>query len=740
MLYSRFNLSTHFRPLSITYFSITYFLLVVIAYAAAAEAQTSFVRVNQAGYEAGATPFRAYLMSTKIVSGVGFRVVNSKGVTTYTGRVGALLGLWGHSKTVTYKVYDLDFDVPGGDLYTILVAGVRDASPRFAVDTPDTLYSGLLLNTLFFYETQRDGASFIPNALRTEPGHMKDENAEVYATPALDGNDDIDSVPPTLPLVSAQLPNIDASGGWWDAGDYMKYVETVSYTAALMQIGIRDFPNQMGANAKLNPSAPPGSVSYAGNSGPGAPASSDFTDEAKFGINWLMKMWDDSTQTLYYQVDNSQDWDYYGEGNPSSATGNCGGTYSTPYCLITEYDIWTLPQAADNFEEPGDPRACDAYTTFFICHRPVFVAGPAGSPVSPNLAGRLAADFALCYQLNRDTNRSLANKCIKSAEDVFALADTSYPDPAPTEYGGSCANCLLTIAPFDGYPENVWEDDMELGATELYFALQSAAGAKDLPSGLPHTNSLDYLQQAAQFARNYITNIYDPGYTDTLNLYDVSGLAHFELYRALKMAGDPAGLGVSEASIRKQFLQQVNDAITQADADPWGFGYQWIYGDTTSHGAGLSVMASEAYYLSQSKKYDTYSQRWLANILGTNAWGSSFIVGDGSTFPNCIQHQVANLAGVLDGSSGGTPVLWGAAVEGPDNYVTAGLLDGMNLCPINGIDTFKEFNGNAGAFNASQVAVYQDNMQSYSTTEPGIDLTSTSFLMWSWRLAQRLSF
>ena len=66
-----------------------------------------------------------------------------------------------------------------------------------------------------------------------------------------------------------------------------------------------------------------------------------------------MKMWNDKTQTLYYQVDNTQDWDYYGEGDPSSATGNCGGTYATPYCLITEYDIWTLPQAADNFEQPG---------------------------------------------------------------------------------------------------------------------------------------------------------------------------------------------------------------------------------------------------------------------------------------------------------------------------------------------------------------------------------------------------
>jgi endoglucanase len=71
-------------------------------------------------------------------------------------------------------------------------------------------------------------------------------------------------------------------------------------------------------------------------------------------------------------------------------------------------------------------------------------------------------------------------------------------------------------------------------------------GAKNLPAGLPHTNPMDYLRQAAQFASNYITNIYDAGYTDTLNLYDVSGLAHFELYRALEMAGDPSGLAVSQ--------------------------------------------------------------------------------------------------------------------------------------------------------------------------------------------------
>ena len=720
-------------------------LLALLAWAPSGVAQSAYVRVSQAGYEAGEGPFRGYLMTTAAASGAAFKVVDSKGGTAYSGQAGALLGTWSHSQKASYNVYALDFTVLGGDLYTISVSGpVTAESPQFAVDCAEVLYSGLLLNTLFFYETERDGANFIANALRTKPGHLTDKNARVYETPRLDNNDLIDNKPPTAPLVSANLPNIDASGGWWDAGDYMKYVETVSYTAALMQIGVRDFPNQMGAGARLNPPAPPASVSYAGNNGPGAPQSSDFGDEAKFGVNWLMKMWDDKTQTLYYQVDNSQDWDYYGEGDPSSAAGNCGGTYATPYCLITEYDIWTLPQAADTFRQAGDPQPCDPYTTFFICYRPVYVAGPAGSPISPNLAGRLAADFALCYQLNRTADPARANQCLKNAEDVFALADTSHKDPAPTVGSGSCVGCLLTISPFDGYPENVWEDDMELGATELYFALKSAeqfdAENASLPSGLPQTNPRYYLRQAAKFAKGYITNVYNAGYTDTLNLYDVSGLAHFELYRAFEMEGNPSGLAVSKAGIRKQFLQQVDDAITQAGADAWGFGYVWSYGDTTSHGAGLSVMASEAYYLTRSKNYDTYSQRWLANILGANSWGSSFIVGDGSTFPNCIQHQVANLVGALDGTSGGTPVLWGAASEGPAGYTTAGVVGDMILCPANGVDTFKKFNGNDGAFDPSQVALYQDNVQSYSTTEPGIDLTSTSFLMWSWRLAGRPSF
>ncbi len=440
-----------------------------------ARAQSAYVRVNQVGYEAGNTPFRAYLMSAAPEDGATFRVINSEGKTVYSSHVGSLLGIWSNSRKLSYRVYALDFTVTGQDMYSISVSGPLPAlSPTFAVDEPDVLYPGLLLNSLFYYETERDGPTYIPNALRTAPGHLKDSHARVYDTPVLDSNDFIDNVPPIKPLVPSKAPNINADGGWWDAGDYLKYVETTSYTVALMEIGIRDFPNQMGANAPVNPRVPPGSISYAGNSGAGAPRSSDFTDEARFGMDWLTKMWKSKTKTLYYQVDNSQDWDYYGQGDPASAMPNCGGTYASPFCLITEYDIWILPQAADNFQESGDPKPCDLYTTYFICNRPVFPAGTAGKPISPNLAGRLAADFALCYQLNRAIDAAYANQCLKNAEEIFALADTSYPDPAPTVGSGTCSNCLLTIAPFDGYPENVWDDDMELGAAELYFALKSA--------------------------------------------------------------------------------------------------------------------------------------------------------------------------------------------------------------------------------------------------------------------------
>jgi endoglucanase len=91
-----------------------------------------------------------------------------------------------------------------------------------------------------------------------------------------------------------------------------------------------------------------------------------------------------------------------------------------------------------------------------------------------------------------------------------------------------------------------------------------------------------------------------------------------------------------------------------------------------------------------------------------------------------MQHQVANIVGSTNGQP---PVLAGAVVEGANSFPTFGLLDGMVKCPSAGGDVYKKFNGNG--------AVYKDNVQSYSTDEPAIDLTATSFLMYAWRIAGR---
>ena len=676
------------------------------AQAQTANTSATYVRVSQVGYEAGHGPFRAYLMTSALRPDAAFRVLNSKGEPVYSASAGPLLGVWAHNNELTYRIYALDFDVPGSSTYTIAVAGTPGVrSPRFAVDSAVSLYTGLLLNTRFFFQTERDGPNFKRNALRSAPGHLNDSQATVYSTPPLDNNDLIATAGVPLHPTGAI---INAVGGWWDAGDYMKYVETISYTVALQEIGIRDFPDQLGKGAMQDPPSPPASISFAGNAA-GAPESANLRAEAEFGIRFLLRMWDDRTRTLYYQVGNSQDW--------------------VNFNFLSDYDIWRLPQADDDWD--GCPASAR-----FICHRPVFAAGPSGSKISPNLAGRLAASFATCFVLNQATQSELANRCLKSAEDIFELADTSLADPAASVDSGSCTSgCLLTIIPFDGYPETVWDDDMELGATELYLALRTARERNALPRGLIHPEPAHYLAEAARFARNYVKRIYETGNADTLNLYDVSGLAHFELYRALHAAGNPSGLAIDEGGIRDQFLKQVEDAVRVAKSDAWGFGASWT-DDSASHGGGVSVMASEAHALTGHRGYAVYAQRWMANILGANAWGSSFIVGDGSaTFPNCIQHQVANIAGSLDGTSGGTPVLWGAVSEGPASAATSGLVDGMIPCPANGADPFHKFNGNSGPFDPSSKSVYQDNVQSYSTTEPAIDLTSTSFLMWAWRLA-----
>jgi endoglucanase len=602
-------------------------------------ATNAFVRVNQVGYPASATK-RAYVMSNVSQAGSPFSVKNASGTVVYTGTVGADLGAWSSAFPFVEPV-DFDSFMTTGT-YTVSVGSAT--SPPFKIDSGQNVYATPLANGLFFYQSERDGPNFIPNALRTAPGHVNDTNAMTYLTPNANSSGHFSG--DLTPLGT----RIDASGGWWDAGDYIKGVETLGYATALLLHGVRDFPTQM----------------------------SSYSAEAKFGTDWLLRMWDDSTKTFYYQVG-------IGEGNATT---------------VGDHDLWRLPQDDDSY---GGTDPAFRY----IRNRPVFREGAAGAPISPNLAGRDAAAFAMCFQLFKKSDRAFADRCLLAGEHIFELADTS-----PKQ--------LTTYIPFSFYPETEWYSDLELGAAELYFAAASGR----LPGGVPHTDPLFYLRQAAHWANAYMSSADDAA--DTLNLYDVSGLAHYELYKAIAQAGSPAGLETTQAALLADLKKALDRAVAQAGTDPFQFGFPWNVWDTTSHGGGLVVMASEYDQLTGTSAYKPWTSRWAGNVLGANAWGVSLIVGDGTTFPHCIHHQVANIVGSLDGTGA---VLKGAAVEGPNGTVFRGLVTGMRNCPPDDSDPYAQFNSKA---------LFKDDIESFSTVEPAVDLTATSPLAFA-RLAAGLN-
>jgi endoglucanase len=213
--------------------------------------------------------------------------------------------------------------------------------------------------------------------------------------------------------------------------------------------------------------------------------------------------------------------------------------------------------------------------------------------------------------------------------------------------------------------------------------------------------------------------------SDTLNRYDVSGLADYELYLALG-THPAAGMAVTRQQLLGNLLAQISKARGIGARDLFGFGFSWDQWDSTTHGTGLSVLANEYDALTGRPVFAALAQRWLDDILGANAWGVSLIVGDGAVFPDCMQRQVASLVGSNDGKA---PVLAGATVEGPNSFAATGTVQSMLRCVANGPGNvpYAAFSGHR--------ALFADNVQSYSTVEPAIDLTALTPLAFAWQEA-----
>src|SRR5580693_2268125 len=618
-----------------------------------AGAPAAAIRVDQVGYPSGAAKLAEIMTRARPSGDLRWVLVRAGSCTVAASGVARQnLGAWSKRYGWVWAARFTGVRAPGQ--YRVGILGdASAASPWFRIGPAAQLYARPLANALSFFQNERDGPDFIHSALRSAPAHLNDASAMTYRTPPVDDNGNFKG---SLAKYATGV-RINATGGWFDAGDYLHFVETTSYTEAVLLQGVASFPRQMGSRS-----------------------GTDFTGEVKFGLDFLRRMWHERSRTLYYEV----------------GTGEANSYY------FADHDIWRLPQADDHYKGTNPHYV-------YIRHPPVFRAGRPGAKLSPNLAGRLAADFALCYQVLRHSDPGYADGCLRSAETVYSLADPHWKGH------------LMTAIPWDFYPETSWRDDMMLGATELARALQEARHPAALPAGLPVRSAATYLRDAASWASAWIHSKQALG--DTLNLYDVSALADYELILTIREQ-HATGLAVTTAQLLGNLRGQIEKGIHIGAKDPFRFGFAWDQWDTTTHGAGLTVMADEYDALSGRPVYAAWAQRWLADILGSNAWGVSLIVGDGTVFPDCMQHQVANLAGSLDGQP---PILAGAAVEGPNSFAATGTVPNMRRCAASapGDVPYASFDG--------QHAVFADNVQSYSTVEPAIDLTALTPLAFAWQ-------
>jgi hypothetical protein len=600
------------------------------------------IRVNQVGYVPNASKVAFAMLPTRVAS-VAFTVTDGKRVV-FRGTSRDDVGSWNSNYRA---VYQLTFSsLRSSGTYRVHVGSA--VSPTFAIAPPATLYTHLVDNGVRYFTSVRDGADVVPSVLNRQPANLTDENAYVYAAPNYDSNDNL------LGTFKKIGGPVDVSGGWFDAGGgYEKFAYTTSYTDALMLMAQRALSNQQG----------PGESKTLG-------------PEAQFGLEWMSKLWNPARKVMYIQV---------GIGNGSAPAKQYPNGQ-----IQGDYNFWFTPQSEDrlNVSKGGNPGP----TAYYVKYRPVFQAAPPGKPVSPDLAGRFAADYALGAQLKAAGDPVGARELLALARSVYAAAKT-------TNVGQ-----LTTTFPYNYYPGTEWKSDMAWGAAEIALADEAA--------GAPAPQLAADLATAAKWTKAYMAQGH-PANGDTFNLYDDGAVAEAELLQAMRNAGGTPVLAPN--TLLNDMAAQLRTGQAAAKGDLFELGTQLGASDASPHAFGLYITDALYRKYGGSGQYQAFAQQQLNFALGANAWGSSFVVGAGSTFPHCMQSEIANLEGSLTGHG---DIQLGATTDGPSataNFTGLGSVSGMKACSA----------GNFSPFNTT-TASYEDNTVSWPSVEPANDYSAAS--------------
>lgn len=385
---------------------------------------------------------------------------------------------------------------------------------------------------------------------------------------------------------------LDATGGWHDAADLLKYLLTSGNATAQMLLAY-----ELGAEASRRTTDPRSKnpeplfadkVDRWGQPIPnGVP---DLLEEARWGLEWMLKLHPSPSQ-LYHQV--ADDRDHAGRRLPQNEDVDYG---------------WGKGGARVVYYADGRPQGLRQYQS--------------ASTGVANLAGRYAAAMALAYQIwhAEPTQHPFAERCLQAGREVYELGVAK----EGVQQGNSFS------APYR-YEESTWADDMEWGAAELFRA----------------TRDPRYLADACQYAERAAAESWmGKEQTGHYQYYPFMNAGHFRLFDLVDRPFKRVLAGYYREGIQR--------CMQAAENNPYRVGAPFIWCSNNLLVA-LATQCLLYERMTGEAHYDAFAAKQRDWLLGRNPWGYTMFTQIGSVFPKDLHLMTLQLThrsvrgGLVDG-------------------------------------------------------------------------------------------
>ena len=343
------------------------------------EKPQQYIRINLVGYQPDAV--KVAVWGSKQNSTIrNFQLVDKvTGKVVFDGKVGKAFGKYGPF-VQAYRLNFSAFKKPG----TYVLHAGNAVSPEFRIDK-DVL-KGAADFAMKYMRQQRSGYNpYLKDSCHTDDGYT------VYG-----------------PMPDST--HIDVSGGWHDATDYLQYSMTSANATYHLLAAYRDFPHVF-------------TDDHLANGLEGKNQIPDVFDEARWGLDWLLKM-HPRPDWLFNQL--ADDRDHVGFRLPVNDKADYGKGRERPVYFVT-----------------GEPQGLNKYTN--------------RTKGTSSIAGKFSSAFSLGYTMFNSAD-------VAYAEKLKSRAFSAY-DFGLRKLGNTQTACYT--APYF-YEEDNWVDDMELAAAQLY--------------------------------------------------------------------------------------------------------------------------------------------------------------------------------------------------------------------------------------------------------------------------------